>query len=93
MPQPTENEEIFEGIDFPHNAWRRLDDKKTPIAKARALVYIHRLKKAGLPVSEIQAMISELYWDAFVEHELQIKEKTGKSVQEFIATQPVAAGV
>ena len=82
MPELT-NEDIFKTIEFPHNKWRSLDDKGQPQCRNRVLVTIHRLRQLNMPVDDIKAMISDLYWDAFVEHEKQVKESTGKSVKDF----------
>lgn len=84
MPELTD-EEVFNGIDFPHNKWRKLTDKPPIVSlhKLHVLGYIAKLRKLQLPVEDIKEMLATLYWDAFIEHELQVKESTGKSVKEF----------
>ena len=82
MPEVT-NEHVFDSIDFPHNKWRKLNDKDRAVAKDRTLVYIKHLRDLKMPVDVIKSMISDMYWDAFVEHELQVKESTAKTVKEF----------
>lgn len=77
------NEKVLEGIDFPHNKWRKADEKGTLLCKNRTLVIIKRLRDAKMEIPAIQQLIADLYWDAFLEHELQVKESTGKTVKEF----------
>lgn len=85
MPELS-NEDILAGIEFPHNKWRSVGEppnEKLLVCKNRMLVYIKRLRDLNMPLDDIKAMMSDLYWDAFVEHEKQVKESTGKSVREF----------
>ena len=98
MPELT-NEDILAGINIPHNRWRLTTKPaedttvKTGSAKERVLHYIGRLRKLQMPLDEIKMMIADFYWDAFVQHELQVKESTGKSVKEFFLEKAKAEAV
>ncbi len=74
-------EDIFKRIDFPNNKWRKVD-KGDLVAKKRIFAVIAKLSSAKLPVADIRSIISDLYWDAFVEQQLQCREVTGKTVKE-----------
>ena len=78
---------VLEGIKFPNNAWR-LKSKSTGalIGKNNVLVAISRMRKAGMEVPAVQSIIADLYYDAFGEHELQIREVLGKTTKEAMQT-------
>ena len=74
---------VLEGIKFPNSNWR-LKSKSTGalIGKNNVLVAINRMRKAGMEIPEVQSTIADLYFDAFGEHELQIREVLGKTAKE-----------
>lgn len=52
--------------------------------KARLLVYITKMLKAGMPEDIVKEIVIDMMYTGYVEHERQVKANTGMSVREFI---------
>jgi hypothetical protein len=57
-------------------------DEKTG-TKARLLVYITKMLKAGMSEEIVKEIVIDMMFTGYVEHERQVKAKTGLSVREF----------
>lgn len=76
-------ENLFYQIEFPNNRWRKTDKKANLDAKKRTMDFVARLVALNMPADEIKERIGNIVWDSFVEHELQVKDMTGKDTKEF----------
>ena len=68
--------ELYNGGTF---CW---DDKNG--TRARILTAMQKMLKAGMPDIEVKNVVLELETAFYVEHERQVKAKTGLSVREFM---------
>jgi hypothetical protein len=67
--------------------WQNKKDEKgvlMPGSKARILVPITKMLRAGIDEITIKEIIISLIFTGYVEHERQVKAKTGLSVREFM---------
>lgn len=75
-------DEVIERINFPHlekmkGAWLRANSGSQPGASFDRLCYYgEKLRALGMSDGDIACMFGDLYWDAFVEFDLNSKPKT-----------------
>lgn len=81
MTDPTELLESFSKDLYNKGEWRWTGKDGS---KARILTAIQKMSKAGMLDSTIKDIIIELESAFYVEHEKQVKAKTGLSVREFM---------
>jgi hypothetical protein len=81
---PLEFLESFERELMNQGTWYWLGDKKTPGSKARILTAMQKMLKAGISEIDVKEIIIDLQVAGYVEHERQVKAKTGLSVREFM---------
>jgi len=77
--------ESFERTLLNHGVWCWVSTKDLPGSKARVLTVMQKMLKAGMPDNEVKSAIEELMTAFYVEHERQVKQKTGLRVDEFMA--------
>ncbi|HWV99163.1 MAG TPA: hypothetical protein VNZ64_05660 [Candidatus Acidoferrum sp.] len=72
-------EELVAAIDFPHHRvslWRKwlatgaAPENKCGASFSRLCFYATKLRSLGMSDPDIQCMLSDLYWDAVEEHQL-----------------------
>lgn len=68
---------------FNKGKWRRKDQAGNSITKGRMMEAIIKMRKAEMDDTTIQDILVEIFNNAYVEHELQVKEGTGLSTKEF----------
>lgn len=68
--------------DLPNQGTWYWDDKNG--TKARLLVYMTKMLKAGMPEDIVKEIVVDMMFTGYVEHERQVKAKTGLSVREFM---------
>lgn len=79
------NEDFLDIIakQFPNKGVWRWQDQGIFKTRAKLLVAIRKMRKAGMDDKDIQDILDDLFFAAYAEHELQIKEKTGFSVAQY----------
>ena len=78
---PTELLDSFSNELYNKGEWRWSGENGS---KARVLTAIQKMLKAGMHPNAIKSTIIELESVFYVEHEKQVKDKTGLSVKDFM---------
>src|ERR1017187_7765125 len=81
MTNPTELLDGFSRELYNKGEWRWTGKDGY---KARILTAVQKMLKAGMPDLDVKNIILELESSFYVEHERQVKAKTGLSVREFM---------
>ena len=82
----NDHEEFLEAIarEFPNKGvWRWLE-KDVPKTKGKLLVAIVKMRKAGMEDKDIGNILEDLFFAAYAERDLQVKEKIGMSAKEVV---------
>ena len=82
----TESEELLEHIErqLPNKGVWRWKDGEVKKTHAKLLVIIRKMQKAKMDDKDIMNIVDDIFWAAYAERDLQVREKTGMTAKELV---------